>query len=1325
MITTLGQNPELLTKLTEWIKVFDDTPPHFSKIESATDYLSNILKNKAVLLIVDDAWETKDVEPFLIPREGCQILITTRNKSIANVPAIKEEPYKVGAMTELQALELIKCLLNRDWYCNEREEAKKVARKVGYLPLALELMAESVHEKESTWKDLLTGLNSEIAKLEEISFEDRSLTAYINLSLKILDKEHLEAFAWLGVLPEDVGVTPETASTVWAVEEKTARKWLSRLRRKALLSEFEDVFGGVVYQIHDTLHDAARNLLCNPLSPDKSGKLPGLGISFPQAQNILLERYKRKCEPNQECLWAGLPDDGYIHSHLTWHMEKAGQIEEIHKLLNSSTETGKNAWYQIQENLGQLTSYKEDVERAWRLASQTNKKNIKSNKTMNVKDLSLEAKYSLILSSFCSLFYNIPPRLLAALVKAKIKSIPYALAIIRENPSEERKTEALCRLRPYLEPYWQEAFKIARDMENPYWKVMGISAITPFIRDKEGNLYPILRSLLGEVRQIYRDNYRLRAIGNIAEHLPENEATPIFDYLFQRAEIYINSDSSDNITEILLISNFIKDLEKKDQLIKAALKKAWTMDINQHPPSMGLFGAVAKVLDLLTEPEKSNEVEKLYKLAFECKYDQTQVQALSTIIPHLPENLVRDAQEKLKNKSYRHEAQTNLAIRLAKLGHKDEALNIAHSFKDNYDQPLTLSLIAPHLSKKYDYDIFDLTLEETRKTTHVDLAYESVSNLAPYLPNVLLKKALDIVQRIKDSSKREEYIQASSLHIAKLESIEIALKLANKIEGDFTNIRTFALLLKYLEEKKQQEIVEYLLSKMSAINPEFYKLMGLARVISYLPEPYKTASLNQLIDNIKQVDIPQGGEWARQYDKVFGELSFQLASQNYLKECISIIEMIKEIPNREKAIEKVISFLQVDQVRQLLNLIKGFGRFRDNVLALISFRFADLGYLPEALGCIFSVHSDYSRIKGLKKIGDTLIKQNEICDLEKLSLWVLEKKVSSKHLVLAKLANYFEGGFKDRLTATALEIFRELLAESTNEYEKLNLCIPMIPFLFGQYKDEIIGECRNVVKNLEDSDETRDFEKDFIEELIKFLVINDCFDDTLRIIRSIEPNRWKTKAKILKSCFLSIGELPEEYKNEIVKECKSIIENAKDKVDREKFFKKGLEFLVENDLEVLQESLDKHFRAQVLEDVFFLVTRSLKYRSLKDELLTVIQSLSTISSQHLLLLELSFYIPDVVDSRKLLEITKSAVSENVNDSERVKALPKLVKKLSTLPTDLLYQAWQEISQKLSEKRREIFLRDLKFLLPIIEKLGGAKLIEETAISVYQIGKWWQ
>jgi hypothetical protein len=44
-------------------------------------------------------------------------------------------------------------------------------------------------------------------------------------------------------------------------------------------------------------------------------------------------------------LWHTLPDDGYIFSALTWHMEQAGRLSELHNLFREVNTYGRNGWY--------------------------------------------------------------------------------------------------------------------------------------------------------------------------------------------------------------------------------------------------------------------------------------------------------------------------------------------------------------------------------------------------------------------------------------------------------------------------------------------------------------------------------------------------------------------------------------------------------------------------------------------------------------------------------------------------------------------------------------------------------------------------------------------------------------------------------------------------------------------------------------------------------------------------------------------------------------------------------------------------------------------
>jgi len=1345
LITTLGQKPELLTKITDWIKYLDKDSPHFSNLQSASNHLSNLLKNKTALLIVDDAWEIEDVEPFLVPRETCQILITTRNEDIANDSRIKEMPCEIGVMTESQALELIKQLLQRNWHLGEEYLAKKVAKKVGYLPLALEIIAELIVENTAAWEDLESDLETEIAKLEEIAVEKRSLVASINLSLKTLSNHHLEAFAWLGVLPEDITITDKICSTIWDTDERNARKTLSFLRKRALLSEFEEL-GTVSYQMHDTLHDAARNLLCNPPNPKHQNQLAGLGINFSQAQSILLERYKKKCNSAQECLWVSLPDDGYIHSHLSWHMQKAGQIEEIHKLLNSSTKTGKNTWYQARENLGQIAGYKEDIERAWQLARQANEHNIKCNQSIDIKNLNFEIRYALILSSLCTLSYNIPPELLAALVKAKIKSVPYALAMMQHNLNDQRKMQALLALQPYLKPYWQEAFKIAQETKEIYCKAQAVAIIAPFVTEKEKNLYPILRNILNETHQIFWDNNRIAATGNIAKHLPENEAQPIFDKLLQEAEKYLISDSTDNINEILLISNFTDSLERKKQLIQAALKKAWAMDIDEQSWYPILFRNVTEVLSYLPESQWQEEIEKLYILAFGT-FTDTEVErahALIRIIPYLPEHLIKDIKKKLNDKF--PEVYISLSCRFAKLGYKDEALNIINLIDSAYSKLIAFSEIAPNLSKDSDYVIFADILEKIESVLSNNdflTKYNIISNIALYLPEKLLEKALKIAEKINDSSSQENFICSSSLYLANLGDLEAALNLLSKISDSLLSIKTSAKLLSYMDKNNQEKISKELLQNLLETSLEWWQLETVAEIIPYLYEPYKTSVLQCLMAGINKVEDFKPEQWYElEINEILSNISLQLAKQGYSKECVYIIQLMKDDETREDTIEstirKAVNFLGVEELKELSKLAMYLGFYRNRALQVLACRFLKLNNIEEALkhiilmlDCLLKVPRYYIRVEVLSEVAEYLVKNNQKDKLNLLIEKALENNIRFKHLLVAKLATYFEEKEKIILSQQALEIFQQTLNKAATNTEKLDLLISMLPFLSAKDRDKSLKKCRNIIGKIKGNVKNHFKKHEFIDQLIESLIESNCFEQALEALENITDIQSRTES--LQRFFPYANSLPEQYKTQIITKGKSIIENVyfKEWLEGKVFSSKNnqfinnfLEFLIKTsntqDALLLIKKIQKEsLQVEQIKEVFPIASLELK-----NQLLNLINS-SELKQQYLLLLDLASYFPIPLDPTTLLKITKSVVKETRHEHNRINQFSKLVKKLVELPIDLLYQAWQLILQELTQEKREDFLKILEMSFPIIEKLGGAEFINETALSVDQVGNWWE
>jgi hypothetical protein len=139
---TLGQNPELLSLVEQWIRNLGDHGFRAIDLHGASGRLRQLLQERAVLLVVDDAWSSEHVEAFRVGGPRCRLLVTTRDNLIAR--AIGASSLDLDQLTPGQAETLFVGYLRRDLQPEEQNLASQVAEAVGYLPLALELAAAQV-----------------------------------------------------------------------------------------------------------------------------------------------------------------------------------------------------------------------------------------------------------------------------------------------------------------------------------------------------------------------------------------------------------------------------------------------------------------------------------------------------------------------------------------------------------------------------------------------------------------------------------------------------------------------------------------------------------------------------------------------------------------------------------------------------------------------------------------------------------------------------------------------------------------------------------------------------------------------------------------------------------------------------------------------------------------------------------------------------------------------------------------------------------------------------------------------------------------------------
>ena len=446
---TLGQNPESLlqSKLGELIEVLDKSRDRFSAttLGAASQYLNSLLADKRTLLVVDDVWDEHHLRWFRVGGSECRILLTTRLNSLDVIP------HELKVMSSDEAQMLIKNELRDKWTAEMEKPARSFSKSLGYLPFALQLMAVQVRRGRS-WEYLnkalsekskrLQALDRHDVKLTKLSEEEQreySLKACLQLSLRWLDPEQLSKFIWLGVLPEDATIRQGMAIVLWDVADWEAEEGLLALYESSLLSRGADTWDGeATYRVHDLLHVLAKELIEKPRSIVGKDTLLGLGLSFADAQVQFLERYRGRSADGS---WYGLANDGYIHRHLTWHLEMAGQLDAVHELMASGED--QNDWFEACDKIGQPGIFVQDVRRGWRLAEELYERD-------RGRAIVLQCRYALITGTLNSLVGNLSGELMAAFVKGGFWSIEQAWSYVEQMQDQGKIAEAIKALAAYL-----------------------------------------------------------------------------------------------------------------------------------------------------------------------------------------------------------------------------------------------------------------------------------------------------------------------------------------------------------------------------------------------------------------------------------------------------------------------------------------------------------------------------------------------------------------------------------------------------------------------------------------------------------------------------------------------------------------------------------------------------------------------------------------------------------------------------------------------------------------------------------------------------------
>ncbi|RPE29332.1 AfsR/SARP family transcriptional regulator [Kitasatospora cineracea] len=209
---------------------------------------------RRVLIVLDDARDSRQVGPLLPGSRSCAVLVTSR-AWLSGMPMTRQ--VGLEPLTSEESVRLLGAIAGEARVAAEPAAARRLAEACGFLPLAVRTAASRLAARPA-WElaHMADRLASERRRLAELETGELAVAASFRLSYDQLDPETARAFRLLS-LPDGPGVSSAAAAVLLGLPEREAERLAESLTDLGLLS---CPYPGR-YQYHDLLRLFARELV--------------------------------------------------------------------------------------------------------------------------------------------------------------------------------------------------------------------------------------------------------------------------------------------------------------------------------------------------------------------------------------------------------------------------------------------------------------------------------------------------------------------------------------------------------------------------------------------------------------------------------------------------------------------------------------------------------------------------------------------------------------------------------------------------------------------------------------------------------------------------------------------------------------------------------------------------------------------------------------------------------------------------------------------------------------------------------------------------------
>lgn len=226
----------------------------YTDLGSRGSKVRQLLADKRLLIVLDNAECDSEVRPLLPPTTKCAVIITTRRHDLS--VADRGLRFNIGPFSKekKEGLALFARILGKEPRINSETVLSEIADLLGHLPLAIAITANRMkHERGWSAAYFLTRVCQEQRRLTELARGDQGVGLSFDFSYNALPPHLQDFFIALGVL-EGKDFSVDGAAYVAALSTLEAEDYLRKLHCLSLVQPAQKKR----YKLHPLLRDYSR-----------------------------------------------------------------------------------------------------------------------------------------------------------------------------------------------------------------------------------------------------------------------------------------------------------------------------------------------------------------------------------------------------------------------------------------------------------------------------------------------------------------------------------------------------------------------------------------------------------------------------------------------------------------------------------------------------------------------------------------------------------------------------------------------------------------------------------------------------------------------------------------------------------------------------------------------------------------------------------------------------------------------------------------------------------------------------------------------------------